>query len=164
MGKQEIKFSISPKNIILPEPWCQTAWLRFLFRKPIWWSHGLRPTTYLQQFLFSPYFSRKSLLLLFCTMRFPEAASLRSGKPREIKKPPDLKDTGGQTGNLLYMYCSTCWQKSNKKRMEWEGKGRRGILWYSRGVESAPAATPCSGGRKPGRMESTWVCAYDRRK
>lgn len=33
--------------------------------------------------------------------------------PPIYKKPPGPKDTGGQTGNLLYKYCTTHWQNVN---------------------------------------------------
>lgn len=41
--------------------------------------------------------------------------------PPIYKKPPGPKDTGGQTGNLLYKYYTTHWQNVNDTMLIWCG-------------------------------------------
>ena len=41
--------------------------------------------------------------------------------PPVYKKPPGPKDTGGQTGNLLYKYYTTHWQNVNDTMLVWCG-------------------------------------------
>lgn len=43
--------------------------------------------------------------------------------PPIYKKPPGPKDTGGQTGNLLYKYYTTHWQNVNDTMLIWCGFG-----------------------------------------
>ena len=44
--------------------------------------------------------------------------------PTIYKKPPGPKDTGGQTGNLLYKYYTTHWQNVNDTMLIWCGSHR----------------------------------------
>lgn len=44
--------------------------------------------------------------------------------PPIYKKPPGPKDTGGQTGNLLYKYYTTHWQNVNDTMLIWCGSHR----------------------------------------
>ena len=62
--------------------------------------------------------------MLAFTLAAAMAYDLFAMVPPIYKKPPGPKDTGGQTGNLLYKYYTTHWQNVNDTMLIWCGSHR----------------------------------------